>query len=252
MVAPTTVVQVGAPRRDAWDTVVVDGGRWEQFSSGPAWTLGELHGAARWIPVEPADVRSTPIMHGDRQVGVSFWREGTGEAGPVPADARPMPLPNRTFHVSAESDVDGRVVLHTRDGATVHLDGPAFARVVGNNETFRAVGDFRRSGPIALAVSTPLAGRSWGRDFHQVLNREFAVENPVHQPRGEAALRRGADGAPVVWSQDGWTVHDRTADVSELVVRPATGPDMGSGRMSRSGGEPSSSLSEPGRLHGVD
>jgi hypothetical protein len=250
VVAPSTPVRVGAPDAAAstWDTVVINGGRWEQFSSGRAWTLGELHGEARWIPVEPADVRSRPIMHEGRPVGVSFWREGEGESGPVAADARTMPLPRRTFLVSAESDVDGRVVVHTRDGATVHLDGPAFARVVGASETFRGMGDFRRQGPITLAVSAPLHGRSWGHAFHQVLNLEFEVENPVHQPRGEAALRRGENGAPVVWAQDGWTVHDRTADVKERVVRPSDGPDPDAGRMVRSIGEPSSA----GRLHGVD
>jgi hypothetical protein len=213
VVAPTTTLITHTHRPDVWGTQVVDAGRWEHYSSRGAGVLGLLADEARWAPFEPREVRSTPIMHGDRQVGVSFRRDGAGETGPVPDGAQAKQFSQRTFHVSAESGADGRIVVYTGDGRPVHIDGPAFARVVTESETFRGVGRIPSGEPLALVVSTPLDGPTQGRAFHNALRLEFHVENPVHEPRGAAGLRDGA-----VWTQDGWTVYDHYDNLTVRVI----------------------------------
>ncbi|KJK46238.1 hypothetical protein UK23_24035, partial [Lentzea aerocolonigenes] len=242
VVAPTNTAGTYSVKKDVWSTHVLDG-RWETFSSGRASVLGELHDQARWVPVDPAEVRSRPIMQGDRPVGVSFWRENAGDAGQP--QGRTARLREGTFHVATESDVDGRLVVHTTDGRTVHVDGAAFARVVGNSETFRAMGGLRQ--PVVLAATTPLSGRTPGADFHQTLRGEFGVTSPVLELRGAAGLHADGHSRPVVWFQDGWTVHDRDAAVPAQVVRPPAGPARAEGLTSLPGTE-----SGLGRLQGTE
>ncbi|KJK46247.1 hypothetical protein UK23_24020, partial [Lentzea aerocolonigenes] len=122
VVAPAANAGIHTHRGDGtWETYVRGDGRWEHFSSGAALALGRLPQEPRWVSFDPAAVRSASLMRDGRAVGVTFWD------GPEPAPrhevTQGMRLPQRTFYVSAQSAVDGSLVVHAADGRTLHVDG---------------------------------------------------------------------------------------------------------------------------------
>ncbi|WP_231114645.1 hypothetical protein [Lentzea aerocolonigenes] len=210
VVAPTTRVGFSVFRDGvAWQNYLIDGGRWEQFSSGAARALGRLDGGVRWIAFDPAAVRSEPWAHGERQIGASFRTElPVVTHGEVQGE----PLRQRAFRVAVESGVDGSLVVRTADGVRVHVDGHTFARVLGQTAGFVDPSGSRWPGAIALITS---GGPVDGAAFQRTLLREFAVTGPVHESRGAVHL---VDGGERVVAEDGWTTHGREPRPAREVI----------------------------------
>jgi RNase P/RNase MRP subunit p29 len=228
VVAPTTPVGFSVFRDGvAWQNYLVDGGRWEQFSSGAAQALGRVSGDVRWIAFDPAAVRSEPWPHGERQVGVSFR---TGQPAVAHGEVPGEPLRRRAFRVAVESDVDGSLVVRTADGVRVHVDGRTFARVLGQAGGFVDPSGSRWPGAIALITSGPVDGAA----FQRTLLREFGVMGPVHEPRGAVHL---VDGGERAVAENGWTTHGREPRPAREVIHftPAFRSERADGTLGRPG-----------------
>ena len=165
--------------------------------------------AVRGAEIDPADVRSAPLEHNGRTIGVSFetgqnlakaqrWAQGdgkditelldTGRFNRATASGKRLrvdsPWSDNVFFVHGEGGRD-HVELTLSDGRRVSADGARLAAALAASEIFRrAVGGGEVGHEIVLLA--PHAGgravQGLGSDFQRALADSFGFDRPVLAP----------------------------------------------------------------------
>ncbi|MDT7783788.1 MAG: hypothetical protein QOF58_2207, partial [Pseudonocardiales bacterium] len=235
-------------------STLANGGVWRTLASGPSALLG-TGPEGRTHYVEPAEVRSSPLVQDGQTVGASFERQ---PAALPPLGGPDAPWPSRAFHVTA-SLVDGEFSVRMGDGRPVLMDGRSFAKVVADSEALRAALDGHRAQALVLHVGEPRwqqmpddadvthlsalfeherKARGEALDaFRQAISRTFGYERPVFTPEQAGGWRQDSVRNVLTAVDDAGGRHLvlpsdlRVAEVTDgenlvgLSYAPATPPD---------------------------